>query len=662
MRKLLIVAFAVAICFRLAFYFYGLEKLPASSDEAWPSLMANHILKGEFPVVYWGQSYMGTQESFVQAVLIVFFGLKIWAMRLYPLAFGILYVFVSYLLAKRIYGERAGLLTVVLLAIPVPYLMLGSVMIPPDNYLPVTTLGSMALVLLADLVFADPRHKLRHFALLGFVLGFAFWLHILCVSYIGVAILFLFLRDKLVFLRIGFWAMVLWFVIGSFPLLWYNANHDFATFTDVAGQIPWGETIGKLKGFLGVTTQFLIGMKVMLYADNNNLVPLPVALQWMLAASWIGVVALVLVLRFKDMIRLAFLSVRKSDGTWMLIALLCATVLAFCRSDRSTPGDVRYVLPMMSGLPILFAFGLSWIYDKAKYVAFALLVLVVGAQLWGNILLAREWNNPRRVAVDLQLPDTKPLHAFLKEHDITRAYAHYWVSYRITLEAKEGLICSEPYNERFPGREVKFIDDVRAADKVAYICHPTMLPADEFQDLLEDVGGKWRKRSVGDFVVYYDFVPPYGKDSLVEIPRDGWLITACTNQSRTFKLTDNNHGTAWDSETEQSPGMWLQVDLGLTQRVSKVRFDLARWHADYPRGYRLLSSVDAVEWKEVLEGADVGGALFWEGSHPRYMVKGEFFNASFAPVEARHLRVVLTKGHHRFWWSIAELRIFGPGQ
>ena len=30
--------------------------------------------KGEFPVVYWGQSYMGTQESFFDAALIWMFG------------------------------------------------------------------------------------------------------------------------------------------------------------------------------------------------------------------------------------------------------------------------------------------------------------------------------------------------------------------------------------------------------------------------------------------------------------------------------------------------------------------------------------------------------------------------------------------------------------
>ena len=77
--------------------------------EAWPGLMAIHILKGEFPVVYWGQSYMGTQESAVQAVLIALFGPHTWVVRLYPLLFGFLLVAASVLLAARVYNRRAVL-------------------------------------------------------------------------------------------------------------------------------------------------------------------------------------------------------------------------------------------------------------------------------------------------------------------------------------------------------------------------------------------------------------------------------------------------------------------------------------------------------------------------------------------------------------------------
>jgi hypothetical protein len=64
----------VAVAWRLFFFFFALAHIPFTWDEGWPSLMALHILKGEFPVVYWGQTYMGTQESYFQAACIALLG------------------------------------------------------------------------------------------------------------------------------------------------------------------------------------------------------------------------------------------------------------------------------------------------------------------------------------------------------------------------------------------------------------------------------------------------------------------------------------------------------------------------------------------------------------------------------------------------------------
>lgn len=139
---------AAAVLFRIGFYLFALQKLPVSSDEAWPSLMAMHMLKGEFPILYWGQNYMGTQESAIQAVWIALLGPHTWVVRLYPLLFGFLFVAASALLAARIYNREVAWLVLLLLVVPAPYLTMCSILIPPDNYLALTTLGSLSLVLL----------------------------------------------------------------------------------------------------------------------------------------------------------------------------------------------------------------------------------------------------------------------------------------------------------------------------------------------------------------------------------------------------------------------------------------------------------------------------------------------------------------------------------
>jgi len=60
----------------------------------------------------------------------------------------------------------------------------------------------------------------------------------------------------------------------------------------------------------------------------------------------------------------------------------------------------------------------------------------------------------------------------------------------MTYETQENIIVSEPYNKRFPGKPVKFFDIVSAAEKVAFITHPTLgIKADDFETRLRGIGG-----------------------------------------------------------------------------------------------------------------------------------------------------------------------------
>src|SRR5438874_9583055 len=61
---------------------------PAGGDEAPVGLMALHMLQGrEFPIFYYGNSYLATIESAVAALLFVLFGSSTGTLRLVPLLF-----------------------------------------------------------------------------------------------------------------------------------------------------------------------------------------------------------------------------------------------------------------------------------------------------------------------------------------------------------------------------------------------------------------------------------------------------------------------------------------------------------------------------------------------------------------------------------------------
>jgi hypothetical protein len=417
-----------------------------------------------------------------------------------------------------------------------------------------------------------------------------------------------------------------------------------------------------LKVALMYTAQFFVGMRVMLYGDNSRNVPLPPALYYLLAAIWIGVLALVFIVSWRRLWRLCYLSLKNTDGTALLLATAAVSIAVFAKSQRSGSNDARYLLPIISALPILFAYGLWRLRQWARPVFYVFLAVVLVAQVWGNVLLAKAWNNPNLVAGPLELPDTRPLIRFLQDAGIRHAYAHYWLSYRLTCETQEALIVSEPFNERFPGKPVKFLDIVSTAEKVAFITHPTLgIKADNFETLLRGIGGAWQKTNITCFTVFYNFMPPCGDEhTLREIPRDRWQVTASIKPEKAPLMIDGKTNTVWTSETAQTPGMTVTVDMGAVHPLAKIRFDLGTVWCDYQRGSKIEVSSDNRAWQTAFEYGNVACGLFWDNAQPRFLVYGDFFTCAFAPVNARYVRITQTGSDPHFHWTIAELHFFGP--
>jgi hypothetical protein len=660
-----------AVVFRLVFFLFALRHIPFTWDEGWPSLMALHILKGEFPVVYWGQTYMGTQESYFQALCIALLGAKTWVVRLYPFFFGLGFVAVMAWLAERLYGRRTALITLALLAIPVPYLTIGSVLIPPDNYLPMTALGTLALVLTHDLAFLedDARRRLRKTFWLGFLLGYTFWLHILALSYIGVAGLFLFWREKRIAFRREGWAGLGGFVLGSLPLLIYNVMNGFATFRDVGGTTTWAHSWALLQVLFRHTLHFLIGTKVMYFGDSAKFIPMPTGLEWAVAAIWI----LGLALALAPLVRLvtagnpgAASPRRLVGGTIMLVVMAGAAIFLFCRGDRSASQNVRYVLPIVSALPVLLAAGLDRILTWSRLAFGLLLAVLLAGQVWGNLTLARIWSDPVMVERDIHLPDTTPVRQYLADRGIHEAYANYWIAYRITFESGETIVCAEPYNQRFPGKPVKFLETVQAATNVAYVyvtARDQGFSADEFVETMAQLGIACTRTNVASFTVFHSFQAP-GEEGLsrwAELPRTNWTVTATVNGGQAGAMLDANPWTRWSLGSVQKVGAKVKVDMGDVQNVGRLRIELGAWPTDFPRGYRIRTSVDGKTWSIASERGPLRWNLFWHEHHPAFISqKGDYLTLPFPVTVARYVEIELTGVSQRFDWSIAELRLFSP--
>lgn len=101
-----------------------------------------------------------------------------------------------------------------------------------------------------------------------------------------------------------------------------------------------------------------------------------------------------------------------------------------------------------------------------------------------------------------------------------------------------------------------------------------------------------------------------------------------------------NFGSAW--RTTGLGDEWLAVDLGATARVESV---VLHWLRHAAEGVIQVSN-DGQEWKKVAELSGNGGA--------------EEIQLN-APVEARHVRVLMTRPSTPDGYSLSELEVFGTG-
>jgi hypothetical protein len=71
-------------------------------DEALVGIQAQHILRGEWPVYYYGQAYMGSLEAYMMALLFAIAGSSVWTLRAEPLLLSLVVVALTW--------EMAGIL------------------------------------------------------------------------------------------------------------------------------------------------------------------------------------------------------------------------------------------------------------------------------------------------------------------------------------------------------------------------------------------------------------------------------------------------------------------------------------------------------------------------------------------------------------------------
>src|SRR5258707_7474591 len=89
-----------------------------NSDDGTICLMALHIAyRGEYPVFFYGQGYMGPLEAYLAALLFHLFGPSLFVLRLGLIILLALFFVSTYLLTTLLYNQKLALVTLIILSL-----------------------------------------------------------------------------------------------------------------------------------------------------------------------------------------------------------------------------------------------------------------------------------------------------------------------------------------------------------------------------------------------------------------------------------------------------------------------------------------------------------------------------------------------------------------
>ena len=477
-----IIAFAIVLRIILASQSWP----PINSDEGTMGLMARHIAyRGEYPIVFYGQNYMGALEAYLAAALFHLFGPSLFTLRL-AVIFLIALFFVSiYLLTSALYTKKLALVTLVLLSLGSSYLFTRE-LIATGGSAETLLFGSLAFLLSFWLAltygqYLSPRRqwlRLVGYGCWGLVVGLGLWSDLVVLPFFAMASLLLVL---FCWRELRSWAplcLLLGLLIGAFPLLVYNFNafHGADSLSIIVGL------------FHGSTTQAPRTLHQVLQAvKGTTLISIPAAtgnpfcpvseLPWIGESSppslqctaihegWgLGYILLLSIAvllatgtlwQLRDRIRTRTESFAERQtivrhvARFMLLgsAVLAIGVYALSSGPMSWPGiHARYLIGLLIVTPAVIAPLWSAVSTiklpleglaKVKVVAAGAVLLVIGTLLLiGTINTFREIpaNNVTNQQQEALINDLLHIGA-------THIYTDYWTCDRVAFISNERIIC-----------------------------------------------------------------------------------------------------------------------------------------------------------------------------------------------------------------------------
>jgi 4-amino-4-deoxy-L-arabinose transferase-like glycosyltransferase len=523
-RRWTILLFGIALFAAAGFKFalLSLNRVPFNADEAVVALMARHILQGELPIFFYGQAYMGSLDAFLVAAGFRLFGEHVWVIRLVQALLYLGTLITTAELGRRAFSSRrVAALAVLLLAIPTVNVSLYTTA-SLGGYGEALLLGNLILLVALQIerAWQDGRQTrfLVYASLWGFLSGLGLWAFGLTLIYSfpsGLFILYRLLpsaiRQRVTWrLWIPLILLVAGFMVGASAWLAFAAQHglDQLIFELTGSAVASAEAGAFASSVLSHLVNLLLLGSTVIFGLRPP---------WEML--WLGLPILPFVLFFwlavcVWMVRKAFRR-HRSHGQFILLGVVLTLLVGFLFTSFGVDPSGRYFVPLAVPLALFAADWILVITRRRRIGAFALVLLVVAYQLWGNIQaaagpagLTTQFYAPSQI--DHQYDDQ--LIQFLKSQGENTGYSNYWVSYPLAFLSEETLIFTPglPYHTdlKYTSRDNRYLpydQKVSQASHAAYIT--TLNPAldDYLRRQFQSLQVSWSEQKIGDFHVYYNF-------------------------------------------------------------------------------------------------------------------------------------------------------------
>ena len=542
------VLLVLAVSLRVLLAYLGWPNM--DSDEGTMGLMARHVAyRGEHPIFFYGQPFMGSLEAYLGAAFFRLSGSSLFALRLGVIVLFACFLVTMYFLTSLLYTKKLALVTLVLLSLGSSEILFHQ--LEAAGGYPETMLFGALLLLYASGLALSSGHgptlaKLgwRNIAYgdWGVVVGLALWSDPLVLPFVVMAGLLLIFFCHAELRRSTVLSLLLGLVIGLLPVIVYNLTVPLQQGSwNVVGAIFSYGSSQKAIGLPSLGQRIIATILVSLPVATgvNPLCPLYHGNAWPLSGSssryviqctvvhgaWglgfiiLWTVAVLLTIRYYWKLRL-----RSKEASWsaeerqvairrmarlMLLGSAGLTVFIFAISAPS--GQVpwpasRYLVGVLIATPALL-----WpLWGTVKWQS-GRFTTVMGVLRYGVLLLIGTTFLLGTVNTFRQIPSAQAGTRQQLElvHDLmrigaTRIYSDYWTCDRIIFQSEEQIICSVVNEQLQPDldRYLPYRAIVNSDPHPAYAFPVDSAQAVAFAQKVGRSGGGYQRFNFDGYMVY----------------------------------------------------------------------------------------------------------------------------------------------------------------